>query len=114
MEEQVRKWAKQYDSLYVVTGPVLVSGLPRIKGGVGVPRRYFKALLVWQNGRYHAIAFLLPNQEKISGKFGDYAMSVNDLEKIIGYDLFWRLPDLVEERVESEVDTSFWRAGGTK
>ena len=41
-------------------------------------------------------------------------MSVNDLEKIIGYDLFWRLPDQVEERVESEVDTSFWRAGGTK
>lgn len=114
LEEQVRKWAKQYDSLYVVTGPVLVSGLPRIKGGVGVPRRYFKALLVWQNGRYHAIAFLLPNQEKISGKFGDYAMSVNDLEKIIGYDLFWRLPDQVEERVESEVDTSFWKAGGAK
>lgn len=114
LEEQVRRWAKQYDSLYVVTGPVLASGLPRIKGGVGVPRRYYKALLVWQHGRYHAIAFLLPNQEKISGKFGDYALSVNDLEQIIGYDLFWRLPDQIEERVESEIDTSFWKTGSAQ
>lgn len=114
LEEQVRRWAKQYDSLYVVTGPVLASGLPRIKGGVGVPRRYYKALLVWQHGRYHAIAFLLPNQGKISGKFGDYTLSVNELEKIIGYDLFWRLPDQIEEHVESEIDTSFWKTGSAK
>jgi len=109
LEEQVRRWAAAYDSLYVVTGPELVPGLPRIKGGVGVPRRYFKALLVWHGGRYHAIAFLIPNRERVEGGFGDYALSVNDLERQLGYDLFWRLPDSIEERVEGELDRTFWK-----
>ena len=109
LEEQVRRWAAAYDSLYVVTGPELVPGLPRIKGGVGVPRRYFKALLVWHGGRYHAIAFLIPNRERVEGGFGDYALSVNDLERQLGYDLFWRLPDSIEERVEGDLDRTFWK-----
>ena len=105
----MRRWAAAYDSLYVVTGPELAPGLPRIKGGVGVPRRYFKALLVWHGGRYHAIAFLIPNRERVEGGFGDYALSVNDLERQLGCDLFWRLPDSIEERVEGDLDRTFWK-----
>ncbi len=109
LEEQVRQWAAEYDSLYVVTGPELRPGLPQINGGVGVPPHYFKALLVWHEGRYHAIAFLIPNEEQMEGVFMDYALSVDDLEQRLDCDFFWRLPDDVEERVEGEVDRTFWK-----
>ena len=79
------------------------------QGGSRGSRRYFKALLVWHGGRYHAIAFLIPNRERVEGGFGDYALSVNDLERQLGYDLFWRLPDSIEERVEGDLDRTFWK-----
>ena len=66
---------------------------------------------MWHGGRYHAIAFLIPNRERVEGGFGDYALSVNDLERQLGYDLFWRLPDSIEERVEGELDRTFWKCG---
>lgn len=109
LEEQVRRWADRFDSLYVVTGPELVAGLDRRPGGVGVPRRYFKALLVCRNDRCEALAFLIPNAPELRADFMSYAMSVDELEAALGYDFFYRLPDSLENRVESRIDPSFWR-----
>lgn len=109
LEEQVRRWAERYDSLYVVTGPELAPDLARRPGGVGVPRRYFKALLVFSGGRCQALAFLIPNAEQVPGGFMDYALSVDELEAALGYDFFYRLPDSLERRAESRVDAAFWR-----
>ena len=52
---------------------------------------------------------MIPNRERVEGGFGDYALSVNDLERQLGYDLFWRLPDSIEERVEGDLDRTFWK-----
>ena len=41
LEEQVRTWAKAYDSIYVVTGPVLKDGLVQLgPNGVSIPKYY--------------------------------------------------------------------------
>lgn len=109
LEEQVREWADRYDSLYVVTGPELVPGLDRRPGGVGVPRRYFKALLVYRQGRCETVAFLVPNTPKVERDFMTYLVTVDQLESVLGVDFFYQLPDDLENRAESRVDTAFWR-----
>ncbi len=110
LEEQVRRWAARYDSLYVVTGPCLEPDLPRQgASGVGVPAAYFKALLVCGGGRCEAVAFRIPNAQRIEGRYGDYALSVDSLEALLGYDFFHSLNDTLQRAAESSYDPSFWK-----
>ena len=39
----------------------------------------------------------------------DFAMTVNELENILGIDLFARLNDKIEEEVEGQMDLANWR-----
>jgi endonuclease G len=46
LESLVRGWAVEYDSVYVVTGPVLSAGLRKIGSNqVSVPNYYYKVVL---------------------------------------------------------------------
>ena len=109
LEEQVRRWAVTYDSIYVVTGGILSPELDRIKGGVGVPEYFFKVVLVRDGEEYRCVGFLIPNGKEISGKFIDYLVPVDEVESRTGYDFFPLLSDSIEERIEALCDTSFWR-----
>lgn len=109
LEERVRRWAARYDSLYIVTGGELTPSLRRIRGGVGVPRRFFKTILVRDGGTFRAIAFLIPNTERPAEDCFRYAISVDSLERVLGMDFYSALPDSVEMRVEVSFDRSFWR-----
>lgn len=93
LEEQVRIWAKEKDSLYVITGPVLDStntsiGLNR----VSVPAYYFKVLVDLSPPDHSIIAFLIPNEKSDRDLFS-YALSVDSLENFTGYDFFSSAPD---------------------
>ena len=109
LEEQVRRWADRYDSIYVVTGGELEPGLRRIRGGTGIPRHYFKALLARAEKGWRAIAFRLPNVASPEGSWTDYSLSVDRLEELTGIDFFPALPDSIERHVESRVDAGFWK-----
>ena len=105
----MRRWAARYDSLYIVTGGELTPSLRRIRGGVGIPQRVFKTILVRDGGTFRAIAFLIPNTERPAGDCFRYAISVDSLERVLGMDFYSALPDSVEMRVEASFDRSFWR-----
>lgn len=109
LEEQVRRWTFLYDTLYIVTGGDLAGRLQRIEGGIGVPERFFKAILLYSDTECQTIAFLIPNEERLSKDFFSYALSVDSLETRLKMDLFPALPDDVEARVEAQVDCLFWR-----
>ena len=109
LEERVRRWAARYDSPYIVTGGELTPSLRRIRGGVGIPQRFFKTILVRDGGTFRAIAFLIPNTERPAGDCFRYAISVDSLERVLGMDFYSALPDSVEMRVEASFDRSFWR-----
>ena len=60
------------------------------------------------NDGFHSIAYLMPN--KNTGKpVNEFAMTVNDLEKIISIDLFVHLDDKIEEIVENQLELSNWQ-----
>jgi endonuclease G len=101
LEEQVRAWALQYDTLYVVTGPILEAGLPTIgPNKVSVPKAYFKALIAPKQQK--GIAFVMPNAKSEATVLA-YSLSIDALEARINRDLFFQLPDELEHKMESIV-----------
>jgi len=98
LEEQVRTWAEEKDSIYVVTGPVLSTVDSSIgENQVGVPGYYFKVIVDLSPPDHGMIAFLLPN-EGSNKDLIHYAISVDSLEAFTGYDFFQGAPD--QESIE--------------
>lgn len=110
LEMKTRSLAKEYGKVYVVCGPAFQDeDTLRIgHNRVVVPDACFKALLVSTSKGYSAIAFLMRNgREKRSVK--ECAMTVDELEAIVGLDFFCNLTDKTEDEVESKVSWEDWK-----
>jgi endonuclease G len=110
LEEKVRQWAVEKDSLYVITGPVLdpIRGVIG-QNEVGVPGSYFKVLVDLSPPEFGMIAFLLPNNGS-SKELTDYAITVDSLEIVTGYDFFAGAPDQeMIEWMEGKLVTDDWK-----
>jgi endonuclease G len=108
LEEQVRSWAIVYDSIYVVTGPVLKAGLPTIgPNKVSVPEYYYKVILDNTGKDKKAIGFLMANAAG-KGTLESYAVSVDRVEQETGIDFFNKLPDGFEAKIEKQLCLPCW------
>lgn len=109
LEEQVRKWAVENDSLLIVSGPVVKSGAETIgEDHVAVPDAFYKVIFdISVKGGRKAIAFYFPHKA-LDDSFEHYATSINEVEKRTGIDFFEALPDSLENVYESESDLSKW------
>ncbi len=114
LEQNVREWAQKYDSVMVVCGPLLEKGLPRIgrENKVTVPNKYFKTILIHNDTISASIGFVIPNYQNknnFSDDLYDYAVTVDELEKMTDLD-FW--PMLWGRRVrkaEHKIDLEIWK-----
>lgn len=107
-EQQVRTWSRRYDTIFVVTGPILNDpDLEQIGPNcVTVPKRFYKA--VYAPAIHQTIAFVIPHQES-NAPLSSFAISVDELESITGLDFFPQLPDDEEESMESDLCTTCWK-----
>ncbi|MCQ2136629.1 MAG: DNA/RNA non-specific endonuclease [Bacteroidales bacterium] len=110
LEGRVRNWARVFGSVWVVTGPIVGE---RENGRIGlnqvtVPDAFFKAILAQKDGQWHAVAFVMHNND-IPQDYPNCAMSVDKLEGLTGIDFFCLLDEDDEAAAESEVDRGFWR-----
>ena len=78
-----------------------------------VPKYFYMALLHYNkaSNSYKSIAFwtLHENAKDTNKNYGDYAISIDELEQRTGIDFFCNLPDEIENAVEAEVDLEFWK-----
>lgn len=94
--------------LYIVSGPVLHDALPKIERSINqisIPEQYFKVVLDLKYQR--AIAFLMPNK-KIHAPIETFAVSIDEVEEISGLDFFAKLPDNMENILESQTEGNIW------
>ena len=110
-EEVVRRWAVTYDSIYIVTGPVLREGLPTIgKNKVAIPMFYYKVIIRYDKEKLRGsgIAFVLPN---ISSKnpLKSFVTSIDKVEQMTGIDFFPLIPDDIEQQLERSEDPNDWK-----
>lgn len=110
LENQVRNWAFDRGSVYVVTGPVLSRGHIIKKIGdnrVSVPDSFYKIIL--DPDEEEAIGFLIPN-EKSEQRLQTYAVTIDQIEAITGIDFFADFfPERKELAVESTYDINEWK-----
>jgi endonuclease G len=109
LETLLRGWAKEYDGILIVTGPVLESYLPKIgPEGVSVPNRYYKVVLDGDSiSGWKAIAFLLSNNGS-SEPLESFVVTIDEVERMTGIDFFPFLPDNDEEKLEAAVHVKDW------
>lgn len=129
LEGYVRNWSYQFDTLYVVTGADIAGSTEFAYDNDGkqvtVPVGYFKALLGYKKGGtlgitgstggYTAIAFYFKHQYySDSAIMSTQAMTVDELEKMTGYDFFVNLPAAIGSdiaaKVESTRDNWWWNS----
>lgn len=108
MENQCRKWAKQYGCIYIVAGPILYNQKHKTigKAKVVVPEAFFKVVLCME-GTPKAIGFIYKNEAGNRPK-GDYVNSIDAIERITGFDFFPALEDALEAKVEAEANLADW------
>ncbi len=108
LETSCRRWAKEFGDIYIVCGPILYKGKHKTIGDnkVTVPDAFFKVVLCIQ-GTPKAIGFIYKN-ERGNRPQGDYVNTVDDVERITGFDFFPLLPDDVEERIEATCNLDDW------
>jgi len=109
LEQQVRTWTAQSDTLYVVTGAAIKTATDQnitYAKGSAIPKYYYKALAMKKGSTYYTIGFRINNQVIPSGNnYNTYRVSVSDLEKETGYTFF---PKLSAE-VKATVDNTIWK-----
>lgn len=109
LEQQARRWAKRYGTLYVITGGVLTHGLLEIgEEDVDVPDLFYKIIARKNGNQLITIAFLIPNKPQ-SKALSHFTVSIDALEEVTGIDFFHGLPISEQDTFESTVATSAWK-----
>lgn len=96
LEEKLRELAKDYDTLYIVTGTVLDGGLRTIGDGVAVPELFFKAVALRRADDFEGVAYVMPNDGGLLGgkRYDDFEVALDSVERLAGLDLFPNIPDI--------------------
>ena len=115
LEEAVRNEAPAGDTLYVVTGASFrVKGDEAVKTIVNandgkslpVPNYYWKAVLKVRrtDGKLSealSVGFWVPHADLKGRDYAEFAVSVDSIEALTGFDMFVNLPDSLEESAET-------------
>lgn len=109
IERDCRKWAKRYEDLYIVCGPVYLNREHETIGlnKVVVPEAFYKVILRL-TPEPAAIGFVVRNNEGKKKK-DQFVNTVDDVERITGIDFFPALPDDIENKVEAKADINDWK-----
>ena len=109
LEEKCRQWAEIDSAIIVICGPIVTDPINEYIGDskVAVPQRFFKVILSPYIENPRGIGFIMPNA-KVPGGMQAAAVSIDEVERVTGYDFFSSLPDEVENDVESQCKFHYW------
>jgi len=99
LENIVRRWSRRYDELYIIAGTHYGENSKTIGSGVVVPDYFWK--VVYDAERSHAIAFLMPQDKNTMRKMNSYLVSIDDIERLTGIDMFHEMDESVQKHIEA-------------
>lgn len=109
LEQSCRIWAKKYGDLFIVCGPVLLKTEHETIGAnkVVVPEAFFKVILCLR-GAPKSIGFIIRNNDG-KKKRDQFVNTIDEVERITGFDFYPALPDSIENKVESYANLEDWK-----
>jgi endonuclease G len=124
MEEDVRSWANQSDTLYVCKGGTIDKSSNILEyifqsshqstkvndKHIPVPKYFFMAVLSRKGSQWQAMGYWVEqvNADRSNDNRKNYAISIDQLESLTGIDFFCNLPDDIETKVEKSLSSSYW------
>lgn len=119
LESRVREWAREKQSIHVMTGPLYLGedgsalkNLSELKtigpSKVAVPTHFYKIIVtVEPEGEMEAVSFILPNENTSSNRPPEFVSSVDEIERLTGLDFLNALGDGLEAELESRKASAF-------
>ncbi|MBP5306479.1 MAG: DNA/RNA non-specific endonuclease [Paludibacteraceae bacterium] len=110
IELSCRSWAVQYDSIYIVCGPLFLKSQVHATIGTGripVPEAFFKVIVCPDAEHPRGIGFICRNTDG-NRKKDFYVNSIREVERVTGYRFFPALPDSVRSCVLDMDDIHLW------
>lgn len=109
LEKQIRYWTKKYDSVYVITAGVLEDNLAPIGDeDVSVPNYFYKIVARNDGSTIKMIGFLFKNKAS-KATLKSHLVTIDELERKTGIDFFEKLPNELQKKLESEINTDGWK-----
>ena len=108
LENQVRHWAVKEGKIYIITGPIFSEKPAVMKtAAIPIPVAFYKVILDL-TPPMKMIGFIVPNQTS-KRRIASFAVSVDEVERITGYDFFSQLDDELENSLEANIDIFTWK-----
>ena len=108
LEAQIRSFAIEKDTIWVVTGPVLSSDLPKMgTTNISIPELFYKVVYAADKAGAQGIAFLMRN-EAGSDELKNYAVSIDSIESITKINFFPLLSLQEEQQIEATFNIKAW------
>ena len=111
LEEMEREvLASKFDELWVFTGPIFDEKRERLKSSmkVEIPDAFYKVFAgVGKGGKPQLLAFVFPQNARKNAKLEKFIVSVDEVEKLSGFDFFHELDDELERNLEAAKNTMF-------
>ena len=93
--------------LYVICGPIFAEkSITICNGTIPVPLAYFK-IVYDATPPEKMIAFIIPNW-KTKGNLQNFTVTVEQVEKITGFNFFSNLPEETQLKLEATVSVDAW------
>lgn len=118
---ELEDWGRRYVNfskrrLFIVTGPVLRDGLPKLQNPghqneVSIPELFWKVIADLDGDKPKAIAFVMRNAVQEYPPIS-YAVTVDSVEALSGLDFFPSLDDATEALIEAMREPKDWYAEG--
>ena len=103
------RYVRDYQEIWVITGPIYREPVSRLTSGVAVPSAFFKVIVdVVEPTGVRALAVILEQDVSDSNKLSRDLVTVDEVEAATGLDLLSLLDDEAEAALEADLPKRLW------
>lgn len=103
------RYLRDYQEAWLITGPIYQYPIQQMSTGVAIPHAFFKIVMdVVDSGGVRVFAVILEQDALPSEKLSRYLVSIDEVERLTGFDFLSLLDDAAEEALEANVAKRLW------
>jgi len=98
--------------MWVITGSIFDKNITKLRSDVEIPDAFYKIYVVPaknKGGAPKTLTFIMPQKVKGNEPLVKYVSSIDEVERQTGFDFLSKLPDDIENKVESSTSKKGWR-----